>query len=166
MEMAKEFGMEEYEFAVHETKTSEVIQNVKLNRSEIGILYKNEFNSRFIEKILRENDLEFIPLFDCHIYVYLSKGNPLAQKEKIDFEELQRRILKEKRMALLEKLKASISSKLSEMLTLNSMRRHLQEKFEHIIEEYNAGKLTMEQMYVQLVALTNELTAEEKRHLD
>ena len=52
------------------------------------------------------------------------------------------------------------------MLTLNSMRRHLQEKFEHIIEEYNAGKLTMEQMYVQLVALTNELTAEEKRHLD
>ena len=85
---------------------------------------------------------------------------------KIDFDELQRRILKEKRMALLEKLKASISSKLSEMLTLNSMRRHLQEKFEHIIEEYNAGKLTMEQMYVQLVALTNELTAEEKRHLD
>ena len=90
IEMAKEFGMEEYEFAIHETKTSEVIKNVKLNRSEIGILYKNEFNSRFIEKILRENDLEFIPLFDCHIYVYLSKGNPLAQKEKIDFEELQK----------------------------------------------------------------------------
>lgn len=85
---------------------------------------------------------------------------------KIDFEELQRRILKEKKMALLEKLKASISSKLSVMITLNNMRRHLQEKFEQIIEEYNAGKLSMEQMYVQLVALTNDLTAEEKRHLN
>ena len=52
------------------------------------------------------------------------------------------------------------------MLKLNDMRKHFQEKFEQIIDEYNAGKLTMEQMYIQLVALTNELTAEEKRHLD
>ena len=85
---------------------------------------------------------------------------------KIDFEELQRRILKGKKLALLEKLKASISSKLSDMIQLNNMRKHLQEKFEHIIDDYNSGKLTMEQMYVQLVALTNKLTQEEKRHLD
>lgn len=85
---------------------------------------------------------------------------------KIDFEELQKRILKEKKLALLEKLKAAISSKLSVMVKLNNMRKHLQEKFEYIIEDYNNGKLTMEQMYVQLVALTNELTQEEKRHLD
>ena len=85
---------------------------------------------------------------------------------KIDFEELQKRILKEKKLALLEKLKSAISSKLSAMVNLNSMRKHLQEKFEQIIEDYNNGKLTMEQMYVQLVALTNELTQEEKRHLD
>ena len=85
---------------------------------------------------------------------------------KINFEELQRRILKEKKLALLEKLKASISSKLSSMLKLNDMRKHFQEKFEQIIEDYNNGKLTMEQMYVQLVALTNQLTEEEKRHLN
>lgn len=89
IKMAKEFGMDEYEFAVHETKTSEVIENVRLNRSEIGIIYKNEFNSKFIDKILRENELEFIPLFDCSIYVYLSKKNPLADKKVIDFEDLQ-----------------------------------------------------------------------------
>lgn len=89
IQMAKKFGMDEYEFAVHETKTSEVIENVRLNRSEIGIIYKNEFNDKFIDKILRENELEFIPLFDCRIYVYLSKQNPLADKEVIDFEDLQ-----------------------------------------------------------------------------
>ena len=89
IQMAKKFGMDEYEFAVHEAKTSEVIENVHLNRSEVGIIYKNEFNSKFIDKILRENDLEFNPLFDCKIYVYLSKSNPLAKKEIIDFEDLQ-----------------------------------------------------------------------------
>lgn len=87
--MAKTFGMDEYEFAVHETKTSEVIDNVRLNKSEIGIIYKNEFNEKFIDKILKRSDLEFIPLFDCRIYVYLSKGNPLARKEAIDFDDLQ-----------------------------------------------------------------------------
>lgn len=89
IKMAKTFGMDEYEFAVHETKTSEVIENVRLNKSEIGIIYKNKFNEKFIDKILRENELEFNPLFDCGIYVYMSKGNPLAQKEVVDFEDLQ-----------------------------------------------------------------------------
>lgn len=89
IQMAKKFGMDEYEFAIHETKTSEVIENVHLNRSEIGIIYKNNFNDKFIDKILRDSELEFIPLFDCKIYVYLSKGNPLAKKEVIDFEDLQ-----------------------------------------------------------------------------
>lgn len=89
IQLAKKIGMEEYEFAIHETRTSEVIENVRHNRSEIGVLYKNEFNEKYLSKILRENDLEFIPLFDCRIYVYLSKGNPLASKKVIDFEDLQ-----------------------------------------------------------------------------
>lgn len=97
---------------------------------------------------------------------YEIKPGEKLDLSKIDFEELQRRILKEKKLALLEKLKATIASKLSVMLKINDMRKHFQEKFERIIDEYNAGKLTMEQMYIQLVALTNELTTEEKRHLD
>ena len=47
IEMAKKFGMDEYEFAIHETKTSEVIENVRTNKSEVGIIYKNEFNQLF-----------------------------------------------------------------------------------------------------------------------
>lgn len=97
---------------------------------------------------------------------YEIKAGEKLDLSKIDFEELQRRILKEKQRALLEKLKSTISFKLSMMLRINDMRKHFQEKFEQIIDEYNAGKLTMEQMYVQLVALTNDLTAEERRHLD
>lgn len=87
--LAKNFGMEKYEFAIHETRTSEVIRDVHLGKSEIGILYKNEFNSKFIEKILRDNNVEFVPLFECGTSVYMSKSNPMAEKEIIEFEDLQ-----------------------------------------------------------------------------
>ena len=43
IEMVKQFGMDEYEFAVREEKTYEVIEDVKTFRSEIGILYLNDF---------------------------------------------------------------------------------------------------------------------------
>lgn len=87
--MAKEFGMDDYEFAVHETKTYEVILNVKNQKSEVGILYLNDFNQKAMEKLLADNDLEFIDLFRCGIYVYLWKGNPLAAMERIGFEDLK-----------------------------------------------------------------------------
>ncbi|MCH5271487.1 MAG: LysR family transcriptional regulator [Lachnospiraceae bacterium] len=88
VETAKAFGMDEYEMAVHETKTYEVIQHVHNFKSELGVLYVNEFNEKVIEKLLRENELEFHELFPCHIFVYLWKNHPLAEKERITMEEL------------------------------------------------------------------------------
>lgn len=89
IEMAKDFGMDDFEFAVHETKTHEVIENVRNQKSEIGILYLNDFNRQVMEKIFKENAVEFTELFACGIYVFLSKGNPLAKKELIEFEDLK-----------------------------------------------------------------------------
>lgn len=89
VEMVKQFGMDEYEFAVHETKTYEVIENVKNFKSELGILYLNDFNRKVITKILKENNLVFKELFQCKTYVYLWKGNPLAQKDLITMEDLE-----------------------------------------------------------------------------
>jgi DNA-binding transcriptional LysR family regulator len=89
VEMVKQFGMDEYEFAVHETKTYEVIENVKNFKSELGILYLNDFNTKVLTKILKENSLEFIELFKCKIYVYLWKGNPLAELDLITMKDLE-----------------------------------------------------------------------------
>jgi len=89
VELVKQFGMEEYEFAVHETRTSEVIENVKNFRSEIGVLYINDFNRKVLTKLFRESDLEFYEILRCGIYVYIWKGHPLAGKEEISLEELQ-----------------------------------------------------------------------------
>lgn len=84
----REFGMDKYEFAINETKTSEVIDDVKNFRSEIGILYLNEFNRKVLTKLFKENDLDFTPLMDCHIYAYMSKNHPLAQRDSIKLQEL------------------------------------------------------------------------------
>ena len=56
IELAKGFEVGEYELAVHETKTHEVIDNVKTYRSELGVIYMNDFNEKAIQKILDEND--------------------------------------------------------------------------------------------------------------
>lgn len=89
IELGNKFSMSEFELAVHETKTYEVIDNVRNYRSEIGVLYLSEFNEKAMKKIFAENELEFIPLFDCGISVYLSKNHPLAERKKIQFEELK-----------------------------------------------------------------------------
>jgi len=89
VEMVKQFGMDEYEFAIHETKTFEVIENVKNFKSEIGILYINEFNQKILYKLFSEYGLEFHPILDCHIYVYMWKGHPLGGNGEIALEELE-----------------------------------------------------------------------------
>ena len=88
VEKVKQFGMEKYEFAVRETKTYEVIEDVKKFKSEIGILYINEFNQKVLNKLFNEYELEFHELLRCSIYVYLWKGHPLAQQQEITLEEL------------------------------------------------------------------------------
>ncbi len=88
VEMVKQFGMDEYEFAIHETKTYDVIEDVKNFRSEIGILYLNDFNRKVLTKLFHEYNLEFHELLNCGIYVYMWKGHPLADKDEIALEEL------------------------------------------------------------------------------
>ena len=89
VEMVKQVGMEEFEFAIHETKTYQVIENVKNLKSEIGVLYVNDFNEEVMRKIFHENQLIFEELFTCDTYVYLWKNHPLAKQKMISMEELQ-----------------------------------------------------------------------------
>jgi DNA-binding transcriptional LysR family regulator len=88
VEMVKRFDTRSYEFAIRETKTYDVIQDVGTLRSEIGILYLCGFNRKIIEKMLDENELVFHHLIDCDAHVYLWKGHPLAGEKSIRFDQL------------------------------------------------------------------------------
>ena len=89
VELVKQFGMDEYEFAVHETKTYQIIEDVRNFKSEIGILYLNDFNRKVLTKLFHEFGLEFHELMNCSIYVYMWKGHPLAEKKLISLDELK-----------------------------------------------------------------------------
>ena len=88
VEMVKTFDISEYEFAIRETMTKQVISDVASMRSEIGILYLSDFNRRAINKLLSSSNLEFHHLIDCDVSVYLWRGHPLANKKYITEEEL------------------------------------------------------------------------------
>ncbi len=89
VDLVQQFNMAEYEFAIRETRTREVIEDVSTLRSEIGILYLNDFNRNAILKLLHTNDLEFHPLTACQAYVYLWRGHPLAGEASIRMEQLE-----------------------------------------------------------------------------
>ena len=89
VDLIKTYGQDEYDFSLRETQTYEIIEDVAKMRSEIGILYFNDFNRAVLTKILKSNNLEFHHLIDCKAYVYLWSGHPLAKKKSIRFEELK-----------------------------------------------------------------------------
>ncbi len=89
VEMVRQFGTEEYEFAIRETRTRDVIDDVFTGKSELGILYLSDFNRKPLEKLLHANGLEFHPLTQCEAYVYLWCGHPLAEKPVIRFADLE-----------------------------------------------------------------------------
>lgn len=88
VELVKEFGGAEYEFTIRETKTFEIIEDVKLLHSELGIIYLSEYNETVIRKILDESSIEFYPLFTVKPHVFLYKAHPLAGLGLINLEDL------------------------------------------------------------------------------
>ena len=88
IEMAKHYDSNQFDLALRETTTAKVINDVSSLKSEIGILYICETNQRVMNRLFRENELEFKSLIECPASVYLARSHPLANKEKLTFEEL------------------------------------------------------------------------------
>lgn len=51
------------------------------------------------------------------------------------------------------------------MIQLNRTRADFAEKFEELIESYNAGSATIEALYAELLNLSNSLNDEQQRHV-
>ncbi|HNX63671.1 MAG TPA: LysR family transcriptional regulator [Oscillospiraceae bacterium] len=87
--LIKSSDADEYEFTLRETRTHDIIEDVKNMRSEIGILYINDFNEKVITKFLQENHLLFNTLFEAKPHVFVSKDNPLASKKSVKLDDLE-----------------------------------------------------------------------------
>lgn len=89
VKLVQEHGQDEYELALRETKTHEIIQDVKSQRSEIGILYVNEFNAKVINRLLKDANLKFTSLFTARPHIFISTTNPLAKQSIVTVDELK-----------------------------------------------------------------------------
>lgn len=89
VDLIKEYGLDEYEFTLRETKTYEIIEDVRNHKSEIGILYLNEFNEKVIMKFINENHLKFQGLFTAKPHIFISSKNPLSKKKIVSLEDLE-----------------------------------------------------------------------------
>ncbi|QYR19131.1 LysR family transcriptional regulator [Paenibacillus sp. sptzw28] len=87
--LVREYGQDEYELTLRETKTYEIIEDVKGLRSEIGILYLNEFNRKVIDKLLKTAGLQFNSLFTAKPHIFISIKNPLAKQSIVTIDQLQ-----------------------------------------------------------------------------
>lgn len=86
--MVKDSDAAEYEFSLRETRTWDIIEDVRTLRSELGILYRNAFNRNVIDKLLRDSGLSFHPLFLADPHIFIARKNPLASRPRVTLADL------------------------------------------------------------------------------
>lgn len=89
VKMLEGLDNDSYEYTLRETRTGEIIDDLKNLHSEVGVLYINDFNRKVILKLLKENGLVFHPLFRAEPHVFLSKDHPLAGEKQVTLEQLE-----------------------------------------------------------------------------
>ena len=87
--LVQKFGGDEYEFTIRETKTFEIIDDVKNLRSELGIIYLSNYNKTVLQKLIRESNLKFVSLIEAKPHIFISENHPLANKKLVSLEDLE-----------------------------------------------------------------------------
>lgn len=89
VDLIKKYGHDEYDFSIRETQTYEIIEDVATMKSEIGVIYMNDFNRVVLEKEIKSHNLVFHELMQAEPHVFISRRHPLAGRSKVTMSELQ-----------------------------------------------------------------------------
>ena len=92
-----------------------------------------------------------------------SRPEALINLSEIDFAALQAKFAQGHQRTEAEKLRRLIAGKLAQMVAVNASRIDLAEKFQKLIDEYNAGSRNIESFFAGLKDFVGLLTAEEQR---
>lgn len=87
--LVQEYEGNQYEFSLRESKTYDIIEDVRTQRSELGILFLSNFNREVLLKMIHGADLQFEPLFSASPHVFVSQNNPLARQSYVRMEDLK-----------------------------------------------------------------------------
>lgn len=89
MEVADKFAGDEYDFILRECSTGEIIEDVRTFRSEMGILYTDDFNRRVLSKAFADANVSYYPLFEAEVHVFVGEHHPLAQRKILKVSDLE-----------------------------------------------------------------------------
>ncbi len=92
-----------------------------------------------------------------------SDPKALISLSEIDFEALQAKFAKGHKHTEAEKLRRLIEGKLADIAKVNSSRVDLAEKFQKMIDDYNADSQNIEAFFRELKDFAQSLSAEEQR---
>lgn len=80
---------EKYDFTLRECATGQIIEDVRTFRSDIGVLYLDDFNERVLSKAFADARLSFTPLFDAQVHVFVGAQHPLAARDMVALDDLE-----------------------------------------------------------------------------
>lgn len=89
IDLINQSDVDSYDFSLRETQTYEIIDDVAHMKSEIGLLYYNDFNRPVLEKLIHTNELTFTELFTASPHIFIGKQHPLASKKVVSMDELE-----------------------------------------------------------------------------
>lgn len=89
VELIKSINANEYQFTLRETETQNIFNDLAQFKSELGILYTNGFNQKIMQRLFKENNLVFTPLFVAKPHIFVSRYNPLTSKSSVDLSDLE-----------------------------------------------------------------------------
>lgn len=89
VELIKSVNASEYQFTLRETETQNIFNDLAQFKSELGILYTNRFNQKIMQRLFKENNLVFTPLFVAKPHIFVSRYNPLTSKSSVNLSDLE-----------------------------------------------------------------------------
>lgn len=78
-----------YEFILRESTTAEIVDDVRAFRSEVGVLYTDNFNRRVLRRVFDDADVTYQPLFDAGVHVFVGEHHPLSSKKLLRPQDLE-----------------------------------------------------------------------------
>lgn len=88
VDLVKEFRDKIYDFTLRETQTYEIIHDVAILKSEVGVLYTCSSNEEIITKLINKNGLNIEELFTVRPHIFINASHPLADRKKLTFEDM------------------------------------------------------------------------------
>jgi type I restriction enzyme R subunit len=82
---------------------------------------------------------------------------------KIDYAKLRQEFEQKQKRSIIQQLAKAMKETTEQMIGINPKRKGLMEKLEKIMESYNKGSKEIEQIFEELVKLSQEINEEEQR---